>query len=62
MVQHGSQHVDLRLSGRGVLIELTPESDRGALEVRPTCRNNRSKMVAHVVSQQLKIDLGARYP
>ena len=62
MVQHGSQHVDPTLSGRGVLIELTPESDRGALEVRPTCRNSQSQLVAHVVSQQLKIDLGARYP
>ena len=62
MVLHGSQHADPTLSGPGVLIELTPESDRGALEVRPTCRNSQSQLVAHVVSQQLKIDLEARYP
>ena len=62
MVQHGSQHVDPTLSGQGVLIELTPESDRWALEVRPMCMSNQSKMVAHEVSQQLKINLSAWYP
>ena len=62
MVQHGSQHVDPTLSGPGVLIELTPDADRGALEVRPMCTSNQSKMVFLEVSQHLKIDLSAWYP